>query len=93
MAYLSDSHSNSSQVCNSIFSILLLNIWFLAKNLPPLLYIVDTRSPDFLSLQETWLDSCTDNFIIPGYTVVSRRHRITDSLGGGVIAYRRGAWR
>ena len=49
--------------------------------------MINSHLPDIVCVQEMWLDNSSESFLLEGYEIISRRDRITDTYGGGVITF------
>ena len=75
---------------SSKISILTVNIRCLLKNLDQLIVQLELYLPHILLIQETWLSASTEFVDIPGYVLVSRRDRKSETgRGGGIATYQR----
>ena len=83
-------NSRPKRKSSSKISILTVNIRCLLKNLDQLIVQLELYLPHILLIQETWLSASTEFVDIPGYVLVSRRDRKSDTgRGGGIATYQR----
>ena len=69
------------------FSLCLINIRSLRRNLAELSVRLESLMPDVIAFTETWLDEAAGDIHIPGYRVVARRDRTDGRKGGGVALF------
>jgi exonuclease III len=70
-------------------TILSINIRSLLKNGAELKIHLLRRRPDFLLVQESWLDESVPDYKFDDYYIIARTDRIADVRAGGVVTYAR----
>ena len=70
-----------------MITIMLINIRSIRSKTAELVGRLEVIKPDILCITETWLDSSSAHFVLPGYDFNSRRDRDDGRIGGGVAAY------
>jgi len=80
---------DASNSCQNGIDVYSVNIQSLKAHLAELIFQLEQYKPHIVLLQETWLDSSTEEVQIPGYGLVSRRDRSPSANRGGIATYQR----
>ena len=69
--------------------VLAVNIQCLFAHLAELALVLEVHKPHVALIQETWLDSSSEQVTVGGYVQVSRRDRNTKANRGGILTLQR----
>ena len=72
---------------NESFDIFFVNAWSIRKQEAELFVRIESSKAVIVCVCETWLDKGVKDFLMPGYTMVSRRDRSDYSNRGGIIVF------